>query len=141
MRWAGVLALTAVLTGCADEVTPDPLPTSYAIGPADLWREVPIDICRRAHPEFLENLTQRVINNLPQATRASFRFHDFNVTDGNEQGREAVLRFTLTADGAADVLHYARGPFNPKDCSIGPMLTASGAAQSADPRAKEVRIP
>lgn len=124
-----ILGGVALLAGCGGEPAPAPseTPTTYYFRKADLYRDIPSDICRTKDPAFLQNLVQRVSAALPPGT-ASFDFEDFNAhaaLDG--KGMEALLRFRTTSPKGESETMYAVGPFDPSNCHIGPMQGGVGA--------------
>lgn len=128
-------AIAVGLSGCGgSEPVPAPseTPTSYYLRKADLYREVPNDICRTKDAAFLQDLVQRVSAALPAGTQ-SFDFEDFNAHSAFDgKGMEAVLRFRAGDAGDA-VMMYAVGPFDPSTCHVGRMKGGVGA-DPHDPR-------
>ena len=143
-----VLALPCALAACGgDDVEPSnatatEAPATYSIYSADLYREVPRDICRSTDPEFLQKLISRARKGIAPDRLATFKFEDFSVTDGFEgKNREAILRFRVGARDETPVLMYAVGAFNPQGCRVAELRVGEGASPYETGNPRETRVP
>ncbi|HEV7287707.1 hypothetical protein [Sphingomonas sp.] len=140
------LALPCAVVACDENAEPTnatvtQAPATYSIYPADLYREVPSDICRSTDPEFLQALISRVRKGVAPDRLVTFKFEDFSVTDGFEgKNREAILRFRVGARDEAPVLMYAVGAFNPKGCRVAELRVGEGAGPYETSNPREIRV-
>jgi hypothetical protein len=142
-----LLALTIVaasLSGCGDsgdEAPPaTPAATTSSFKRADLYREVPRDVCRQEDPAFVEKLIGRIDRALPNGAKGSAHFEEFFVqTSPDGKGEQAVLRFTARHGDDAAASMFAMGSFS--KCTVGPMRASIGRDLFLDDGKQSFMIP